>query len=112
MNVTLPLPETTNQAYATNNGRWYKTAKVKSWETEAGWLVKKAWKGKKPLRGSVRVDIRFLVKRDRDIDGAIKPILDLMQRMGVYENDRQVMKLTVSKAKTVTPKADVIVECI
>ena len=92
----LPLPITTNHAYATSGGRWYKTAKAKEWEDEAGWIVKKVWK-RKPIQGEVSVSMQLFLKRDRDIDGSIKSILDLFQRMGVYENDRQVISLTVDK---------------
>lgn len=96
MNFVLPLPQTTNHAYATSGGHWYKTAKAKEWEDEAGWRVKKVWK-RTPIQGDVSVSMQLFLKLDRDIDGSIKSILDLFQRMGVYENDRQVISLTVDK---------------
>lgn len=104
----LPLPETTNHGYATAGGRWYKTAKQKAWEEEAGMMVRVYWGRKKPLEGELEVSIMLWVKRDRDIDGSIKPILDLFQRMRVYENDRQIRTLTVYKFRTKTdPKVEV-----
>jgi len=97
MIFTIDLPVPTNRAYATNRGRWYKTAECKAWEIKAGWVIKQSWK-KKPLEGRVVVDIWFIFKDDRrDIDGGIKPVLDLLQRQGVYKNDRQVWDMPVHK---------------
>jgi Holliday junction resolvase RusA-like endonuclease len=96
MTFTLPLPETTNHAYATAQGRWYKTVKQKAWENEAGYLVMSKW-DKKPLKGFIGMTIDLYLKRDRDIDGSIKPILDLFQRLGIYANDRNVTELLVEK---------------
>jgi Holliday junction resolvase RusA-like endonuclease len=96
MIFTLPLPETTNHAYATSRGRWYKTQKAANWEKEAGLIIMQSWRGK-PIDREVVVIIKFYLKRDRDIDGGIKPVLDLLQRLRVYENDRQVKNLWVYK---------------
>ena len=97
MIFTLPLPETTNSAYKSGKGHWYKSAKAQNWEEEAGWIIKRSWH-RKPIINLVTLELVFYLKRDRDIDGSIKPVLDLLQRLKVYENDRQVVELHVIKA--------------
>jgi Holliday junction resolvase RusA-like endonuclease len=97
MIFTIELPVPTNRAYATNRGRWYKTDECKAWEEKAGWTIKQSWK-EKPLEGHVIVSIWFMFENDRrDIDGGIKSVLDLLQRQGVYKNDRLVWNMDVHK---------------
>ena len=97
MIFTFPLPPTTNSSYrTTKTGGFYTTQKHKDWFTEAGWISKKEYKGK-PIKDEVVVDITLYLKTDRDIDGSVKPILDLLQRQGVYVNDSQVVELSVAK---------------
>ena len=99
MKFTLPLPETTNAIYRSGLGGWYKSAKAKTWENRAGWELKRQW-NKQKILGDVSVGIVFYLKRDRDIDGSIKPTLDLLERTGVIENDKYVQALIVEKKKT------------
>lgn len=97
MIFTLPLPPTTNSSYkTTKTGGFYTTQKHKDWFVDAGWTVKLGYKGKS-IKDEVVVDITLYLKKDRDIDGSIKPILDLLQRQGVYTNDSQVVELSVAK---------------
>ena len=75
------------------------TDKQKAWENEAGLMTKVHWGNQKTLKGSLSVELLLYVIHDRDIDGSIKPILDLFQRIGVYENDKNITQLTVYKFK-------------
>ncbi len=97
MRFTLPIPPTgTNNGYHTNQGRWYKDSKLVNWETECLYLLK----GKVHLlEGAVSVKIVFVDKdkRRRDIDGRIKPVLDLLTKAGVYPDDQFVTHLEVWK---------------
>lgn len=111
MKFILPLPKTTNHGYATNNGRWYKTADQKIWETECAWLVKKQRTHTKTMTGTISAYINLFLKRDRDIDGSIKPLLDLLQRTGIYANDSQITYMVVTKTTDKkTPRAEVTIE--
>ncbi len=111
MNFIFPLPETTNQAYRSGRGHWYKSEKAQSWENKILWELKKL--RLKSTKGTIRVEIIFYVKRDRDIDGGIKPILDILAKGNLYENDRQVVELHVQKfTDKEKPRAVVSVELI
>lgn len=102
MKFTLPLPTPTNNAYATSRGRWYKPPKIKAWEDEALWEIKKQWNtyGNQRMLGDVAVMIDWHIVRERDVDGAIKPILDIFERAGVYKNDSQVQMVIARKYKS------------
>lgn len=105
----LPLPETTNNAYRSSGRHWYKSEKAKAWEDTAGYLVSSAW-DKKQFTDNVSVEIYIHVNRDRDIDGSLKPILDLFQRIGVYKNDKQVKKMMVEKSQDkLNPRVEVTI---
>ncbi len=110
MKFTLPLPETTNHSYATNRGRWYKTGKAKAWEELAWYEIKKQNKLKLQFTDNVMVSMEFFLKRDRDVDGGIKPVLDILQKAGVYKNDSQVQVVSAEKLKTEKKEPYVIVE--
>lgn len=95
--ITLDLPPTTNHSYASSFGHWYKTSKARDWDEKALWKLKAL--SLKPILGFVEMDIVFYLKRDRDIDGGIKPVLDILAKGKAYKNDSQVVKLVVIKAK-------------
>ena len=40
--------------------------------------------------------------RDRDIDGSLKPVLDVLQHADVIKNDSQIYKLDIEKVKCKT----------
>ena len=98
MMFTLPLPVPVNEAYKVGRGHLYKSKEAKEWEEEAGYKLLAQNKGKTMLEGSVYVGLSFFFPDSmKDIDGGIKPVLDLLQRLRVYKNDRQVDHLNVQK---------------
>lgn len=70
------------------------------------------WKIKQILRHRKHNVFRFPIecqltysyadKRKHDIDGKIKPVLDLFQRAGLYKDDNEITKLTVIKQVVVS----------
>ena len=96
---TLPLPPTTNNTYRFAGKIMYKTQEAKDWEQEAGWIIKKVKRSSEPLQKSVEVSVTMYLKRDRDIDGSMKLLLDTMQRVNVYKNDKQITSLHIFKEK-------------
>lgn len=97
---TLPLPVPTNEAYKTGNGHFYKSKEAKQWEEDAGYILlsQKNKEGIKMITAPVYVGIAFFLPDDRkDIDGGIKAVLDLLQRLRIYSNDRLVCHLNVKK---------------
>jgi len=99
MILKLPLPPTLNQTYKISGSRMYKSSKVRAWENEAGWELKKQWK-KKPNKNEFEVDVDMYLKRDRDTDSTLKVLLDLLEGV-VYDNDRQVTRHQAFKYKDI-----------
>ena len=104
--VILPLPPTLNHTYNIANSRLYKNPLVKVWEQEAGFKVMMTMKRRKPFLGPVEAFLTMFLVRDRDIDSSLKLILDILQKQGVYLNDRQVEALHVFKRKDPDPRIE------
>lgn len=88
------MPPSVNALYRNvpQKGR-VKTKAYSAWIAHAGLLVNR----QKPERcdGDVSVECVFGPRnRRRDIDNCLKPVLDLIQRCGVIENDKNVVKVS------------------
>ena len=92
--LSLPLPPPINRMYRFGKGNWYKTKEVRDWEQEAGWMCVGILK---TISRKCRIDIHLYLKRDRDIDGSLKILLDLLESMQIIKNDSLVYKLDVEK---------------
>lgn len=119
MKFILTLPPPINQTYGVSNkigkSRFYKRAKVKTWEYTAGYEIKHQWvhqaKRKETLLGKISITIALFHQRDRDIDASIKVVLDLLAHMRIYKNDSQVMHLLVTKAQDLkNPRCEITIE--
>lgn len=110
MIITLPIPPlSTNHGYHTSGGRWYKDKKLTGWEEECLWVLKKEQK-KVQEQYSVGIWFYFGNKRRNDIDGRIKPVLDLLQKAGFYLDDSLVTSLVVKKSyDKENPRVELIV---
>lgn len=109
MKVILPLPETTNTAYKFAGRHMYKTDKAKVWEKEAYYILKKL--RQKMIIKPVSLQIGLYLKRDRDIDGSLKPILDCLQLAGIIKNDSQIELLSVAKlVSKENPRVEIEIE--
>ena len=95
--IKLSLPPTTNHIYQFNSltKRMYMTKEARAWKEEAKWLIKAGWK-KKPLLDEVCLKVVYYLKRERDLDGGNKLLLDAMEDF-VYLNDKQVVELHLYK---------------
>ncbi len=94
----LPLPPSTNHAYHTNKGKWYKDESVTIWEDGCIYKLKKAkWHFYNLPTICVHIAFYFGDNRRRDIDGKIKFVLDMLQKAGAYKDDNLVTDLIVSK---------------
>jgi Holliday junction resolvase RusA-like endonuclease len=93
LTFNLPEPPSVNhyKVYA-RAGAPVSTRKYRDWKEEAGWEIRRQSVGKqKWLEGPLQVELVFA--QHGDIDNRIKPLLDLMQACGVFENDKQVERL-------------------
>jgi len=75
--------------------RLIKTKKFREWEKEAGDDI--AGRRAKIEEGSlfVRITLRWPDRRKRDLDGPVKPLLDLIVREGYIEDDSLIERLEV-----------------
>jgi len=91
-------------------GRVYETQKMKEYKKLIGWEIKKQFT--RPFFSKdipVGVHIEFWLNDTRaDIDNLAKVILDVMQGI-VYENDRQVEYLIISKKKDKNSRINIFV---
>jgi len=97
LTFTLPEPPSVNRYKRVSaNGALYSTKKYRAWKKAAGWelLAQRLGMPKKELAGDLLVEIVFA--RKGDIDNRIKPLLDLLQDIGVYANDEQITKLVAT----------------
>ena len=87
LEITIPLPPSTNALYVVRDGRRRKTSEYNKWLKVARVFMMGAERF--PVKTSLRVDIDAAISRRRDIDNIIKPILDCLQPM-VIPDDRWV----------------------
>ena len=101
--ITLNKPPSINHIYGyTSRGgfaRSYITKEGKNWFEEAGEDLHKQWKRKTSIKNEVEVFIELYTAYRQDVDNILKPILDLLQKENVIENDSQVTTLNVQKYK-------------
>lgn len=101
MKYVLPLPPPLNQIYRAGYSKKsrrtfiYKTHEAKKWTKEAR---KKIRARKYLLEKPIEIFATFYVKRDRDVDGGIKLLLDAFEGL-VYKNDKQVEAIHIFKEK-------------
>lgn len=112
MKFTLPKPPSINHIYGyTAKGgfaRSYITREGKEWFEAAGRIVSN--KNRKPISSEMEIYVELHTARAQDVDNILKPILDLLQKYGVIENDRLVYRLTVEKFKAPVADEHVCVE--
>jgi Holliday junction resolvase RusA-like endonuclease len=83
----LPRPPSANRLWGYGRGRVFKTAEYRAWIEHAGHVLNTQHPGL--LSGRYKL---FIQMRDGssgiDLDNCFKPTSDLLQRMGVIENDK------------------------
>ena len=95
VSFNLPMPPSTNALYANVPGKGrVKTARYKVWIDEAGWELKRQWTPVPHLSGRVSMVVSLSLEARIDFDN-IKAIGDLLKRMGVLDDDKQIRDLHV-----------------
>jgi Holliday junction resolvase RusA-like endonuclease len=97
MRISLPIaPPSVNGLYRNVPGRGrVKTSRYSTWLKHMGWLIKAQHPGHRMITEDVAVSI-VIKKARRDLDGAAKAALDLCTSVGVWADDAQVARLTMS----------------
>jgi Holliday junction resolvase RusA-like endonuclease len=87
-----------NQKYV--NRRYALSSRYRDDKVLIAWNIKMQLGANfKPLIGNLVMELNTYYNRDHDIDAFIKIILDSMNNL-VYEDDKQIIKLTVTKNKS------------
>lgn len=85
--LVIPEPPSVNEMRASVNGRLISTSIYRRWLA----LARADLRNVTPMgRGPFRVEISVARKCRKDVDNIIKPVLDLLQKADVIENDRHV----------------------
>jgi len=80
--------------------RRVKSKRYKSWERTAGWELKRQCCG--CIGGPWEADIALPSGLTGDIDGYIKPVLDLLVDHRVVDDDKFCRRLSIAKTVTVS----------
>jgi len=111
--LEIPLPPTANHRLMPmcmgGRGRLIKSPKFRKWEKDMSLMAADnrfkcaAYKGFPviiPFDGDelfVGIDIRWPDKRKRDLDGPVKPLLDLLVRENFIEDDSHIAAINVNR---------------
>jgi len=89
-------------------GNVYTPKETRMYELKVGWYALKAMQGHLKLTGPVGVEVKLYVKDKRagDIDNLAKAIMDGMLGV-VYNDDRQVRVLRISRHQDKEERAEV-----
>ena len=96
--LLLPVPPSTNNLFVNKRtGGRARAAVYKAWLNAAGWEIKlqRPPALHEPLRTCLRVLIEAPVGQNRDIDNVIKPVLDVLVKMGVIADDSLIDDLRI-----------------
>ena len=89
-------PLSVNQAW--RGGRRFKTKEYEDYKTELDHLIKSPIL---PLKGELKLEVEFGLTQKTfnrsDLDNLLKPLIDLLQDKGFFENDKQIFKITAEK---------------
>jgi len=88
ISVSLPVPPSANKLFRNFAKGRAKTKEYKSWIIGAGWKMRQQLDFPHGLEGPVVVSISVPSNNRRDLDNHAKPLIDLLVRNNVIENDR------------------------
>jgi Holliday junction resolvase RusA-like endonuclease len=94
--IVIPcLPETDNHTYLQRGKIRFMTKEARQWKEMTQILCKQEWK-KEPMKGELVADVTFYLKRERDVHGSSKNLMDSMQGI-IYDDDKQFTHVTFHK---------------
>lgn len=104
--IRIPVPPSLNNMFTNVPGRGrVRVAAYKHWIAEAGYSIL-AQRPKK-YTGDVTVSIVIGPRQRGDLDNRIKPVLDLLTKMKIIEDDRKVVQITAEWSDFAQPGCEV-----
>lgn len=102
LSLTLPLPPSVNNAYATVEGRRVLRKACRAFKHEAGWQVRKAvveqeWDADPGGRYALRLRVFFPDRTRRDLDNTVKLLQDALFG-ALHLDDQAIDDLHVQRA--------------
>lgn len=96
---------------AWRGGPRYRTQEYKDFENEVAWLLPK---NMKRIDGPVHVSYKFFVKNHKmsDCDNFIKPLTDVLVKLGAMNDDRNIYKITAEKIPSVDEYVEISIESL
>lgn len=91
----LPYPPSVNGLFFNAAKGRVKTDAYKAWRRDAGNLI--LVQGRRRIHGFVSLSVALVRpdKRRRDLDNALKPLLDLLVEMQIIDDDSLVQRISV-----------------
>jgi len=107
--LTLPYPPSANRLWTRAKKGMRRSDEYLAWLDEAGWAAKSQRVG--GIRGPYKISIQAARpdKRQRDLDNILKPTSDLLQHVGIIENDH-MCEMLVARWVTSGEGVTVIIE--
>ena len=94
--IKMPWPPSLNRCYRMYRGRYLLSAEGRAYQAN---LVKFDGVAFGEKRVSVKIKAYPPDKRRRDLDNLLKPLLDLMQKGGVFNDDGQIDALSIVRGE-------------
>jgi len=112
MIFNLSIPPSANRMYRRAGNVIHKSAEYRDWLTQAGWQFAAQVKGHSTIKGPAAVEM-FVGKMHgaRDVDNAIKPVLDFLQQAQIVSNDKLVRDIHVAADCPSVPR-DTVMVCV
>ncbi len=95
--IELPYPPTVNHYYKYVRGRVFITTRGRKYREAVCYLIRANRLREIFYPIEMEIDWYLPDRRKRDIDNILKSLLDAMERGRLYENDSQIVKLTIEK---------------
>lgn len=105
MTLTLPYPPSVNHYWRTvrtrHGCRVLISREGRAYRTKVGSILAVAGIRRQTGRLAVRIDVHPPDRRRRDLDNAMKALLDALEHGGAYEDDSQIDHLDIRRGQVV-----------
>lgn len=99
LRLELPYPPSVNHYWRNVGRRTLVSREGRQYRQRVGWAVWLTVGQAEPLLGPLRMDVRLHPpdRRRRDVDNALKAVLDSLEASHIYQDDGQIVDLRVRR---------------